>query len=142
MSNASVSKKPFLSARRAAHADQPSPVRKLWLAGLGAYSKVGQEGREYFQTLVRLGEQAERRGRKQVNQQVEAANGQIDEARSRVSVVKNQVAARIEKIEQAFDSRVAGALNRLGIPARQDIQILSAKLDELSALLERVARTQ
>lgn len=142
MSNATVSKKPLVSARRSAQADQSSRVRKLWLAGLGAYAKVGQEGLDYFQTLVHLGEQAEQRGRKQVNEQVEAANGQIDEARSRVSVVKNQVAARIEKIEQAFDSRVAGALNRLGIPARQDIEALSAKLDELSALLERVARTQ
>lgn len=142
MSNATVSKKPLVSARRSALGDQPSRIRKLWLAGLGAYAKVGQEGLEYFQTLVHLGEQAEQRGRKQVNEQVEAANGQIDEARSRVSVVKNQVAARIEKIEQAFDLRVAGALNRLGIPARQDIEALSAKLDELSALLERVARTQ
>ncbi len=142
MSNATVSKKPLVSARRSTLDDQPSRIRKLWLAGLGAYAKVGQEGLEYFQTLVHLGEQAEQRGRKQVNEQVEAANGQIDEARSRVSVVKNQVAARIEKIEQAFDSRVAGALNRLGIPARQDIEALSAKLDELSALLERVARTQ
>lgn len=142
MSNATVSKKPLVSARRSAQAGQPSRVRKLWLAGLGAYAKVGQEGLDYFQTLVHLGEQAEQRGRKQVNEQVKAANGQIDEARSRVSVVKNQVAARIEKIEQAFDSRVAGALNRLGIPARQDIEALSAKLDELSALLERVARTQ
>jgi len=142
MSNATVSKKPVLSTRRSTAKDEPSGGRKLWLAGLGAYAKAGQEGLDYFHSLVRLGEQAERRGREQVNEQVEEANGQIDEARSKVSVVKNQVAARIEKIEQAFDSRVAGALNRLGIPARQDIQGLSAKLDELSALLERVARTQ
>nr|WP_288452529.1 phasin family protein [uncultured Pseudomonas sp.] len=142
MSNATVSKTPLVSTRRSTVTNEPSGVRKLWLAGLGAYAKAGQEGLDYFHSLVRLGELAERRGREQVNEQVEAANGQIDEARSKVSVVKNQVAARIEKIEQAFDSRVAGALNRLGIPARQDIQGLSAKLDELSALLERVARTQ
>jgi poly(hydroxyalkanoate) granule-associated protein len=142
MSNAIASKKPLVSTHRSTTTDEPSGVRKLWLAGLGAYAKAGQEGLDYFHSLVRLGEQAERRGREQVNEQVEEANGQIDEARSKVSVVKNQVAARIEKIEQAFDSRVAGALNRLGIPARQDIQGLSAKLDELSALLERVARTQ
>ncbi|SHL27737.1 phasin family protein [Phytopseudomonas punonensis] len=142
MFNATVSKKPLVSARRSIAIERPSRVRTLWLAGLGAYAKAGQEGLGYFQTLVQLGEQAEQRGKKQVNEQVEQVNDQIDEARSKVSVVKNQVAARIEKIEQAFDSRVAGALNRLGIPARQDIQALSAKLDELSALLERVARTQ
>lgn len=84
--------------------------------------------------LGKIGDEAEQRAGKQVNDQVEVASGQTDEARSRVSVVKTEVAARIEKIGQAFDSRVAGALNRLGIPARQAIQTLSAKLDGLSAL--------
>ncbi|MFU1925452.1 poly(3-hydroxyalkanoate) granule-associated protein PhaI, partial [Klebsiella pneumoniae] len=32
--------------------------------------------------------------------------------------------------------------NRIGIPSRNDVEALSAKLDELSAVLERVARTQ
>lgn len=142
MSNATLSKKPLVSGRRSTVTSERSGVRKLWLAGLGAYAKAGQEGLDYFHTLVRLGEQAQQRGRQQVSEQVGAANGQFDDVRNSVSVVKNQVAARVEKIEQAFDSRVAGALNRLGIPARQDIQALSAKLDELSALLKRVARTQ
>lgn len=60
---------------------------------------------------------AEQPGSKRVNGQVEVANGQIDKATSRVSVVKNQVAARIAKIEQAFDSRVAGAVKSLGSPS-------------------------
>ena len=29
--------------------DVKSYARKIWLAGLGAYTKVGQEGSEYFQ---------------------------------------------------------------------------------------------
>jgi len=44
--------------------------------------------------------------------------------------------------EKAFDTRVASALNRIGIPSKQDVEALSAKLDELSALLEHVARTK
>lgn len=141
MSNATVGKKPLADTRIVVANAAPSYARKIWLAGLGVYAKAGQDGLDYFRELVRIGEEAEQRGKKQVNEQVEVATGQIDEARSRVSVVKNKVAARIEKIEQAFDSRVAGALNRLGIPAPQDIETLSAKLDELSALLEHVART-
>lgn len=142
MSTANARKKPLADTKLVALNDTPSYARKVWLAGLGVYAKAGKEGLDYLRELVRIGEEAEQRGKKQVNEQVEVANGQIDEARSRVSVVKNKVAARIEKIEQAFDSRVAGALNRLGIPARQDIEALSAKLDELSALLEHVARTK
>ncbi|MCY1538391.1 poly(hydroxyalkanoate) granule-associated protein [compost metagenome] len=49
---------------------------------------------------------------------------------------------QLDKIEKAFDARVASALNRIGIPSKQDVAALSAKLDELSALLEHVARTK
>ncbi|MFB0705597.1 phasin family protein, partial [Pseudomonas protegens] len=47
---------------------------------------------------------------------------------------------QLDKVEKAFDTRVASALNRIGIPSKHDVETLSAKLDELTALLERVAR--
>ena len=62
--------------------------------------------------------------------------------KSSVTEVKGKVEVQFDKIEKAFDSRVAAGLNRLGIPSKQDVETLSAKLDELNALLERVARTQ
>ncbi|WP_252271718.1 phasin family protein [Pseudomonas subflava] len=121
-------------------------ARKIWLAGLGAYAKAGAEGAEYFKELVKTGEGLEKQGKKRVNEQVEAANSQIEtqikSVKSGVSEVKGKVEVQFDKIEKAFDNRVASALNRLGIPSRQDVEALSAKLDELNALLERVARTQ
>ncbi len=120
-------------------------ARKVWLAGLGAYAKAGSEGVEYFKELVKTGEGIEKQGKKLVDEQVEAANSQIDaqvkSVKSSVSEVKGKVEVQFDKIEKAFDTRVASALNRLGIPSRQDVEALSAKLDELSDLLERVART-
>lgn len=56
--------------------------------------------------------------------------------------VKGKVEVQLDKIEKAFDTRVASALNRIGIPSKHDVEALSAKLDELTALLERVARKQ
>lgn len=41
-------------------------ARKIWLAGLGAYTKVGQEGSEYFQELVKAGEVIETKGKKNI----------------------------------------------------------------------------
>lgn len=58
-----------------------------------------------------------------------------------MSFVKNKVAARIEEMGRTFDSRVAGALNRLGILLDKPPRPV-CPLDELSALLEHVARTQ
>lgn len=126
--------------------DVKAYARKVWLAGLGAYAKAGAEGVDYFKELVKAGEGVEKQGKKLVNQQVEAANGQIEtqikSVKSGVSEVKGKVEVQFDKIEKAFDNRVASALNRLGIPSKQDVDALSAKLDELNALLERVARTQ
>jgi poly(hydroxyalkanoate) granule-associated protein len=121
-------------------------ARKIWLAGLGAYAKASEEGSEYFKELVKSGEGVEKQGKKLVDEQVEAVNSQIDTVKStvtsNVTSVKGKFEVQIDKIEKAFDSRVASGLNRIGIPSKQDIEVLSAKLDELSALLEHVARTK
>ncbi|MNF99121.1 Poly(hydroxyalcanoate) granule associated protein (phasin) [compost metagenome] len=120
--------------------DVKSYARKIWLAGLGAYAKVGQEGSEYFQELIKAGQVVEKKGKKVVAEKLEAANAEIDEAKSEVSTFKGKVEVQLDKVEKAFDTRVASALNRIGIPSKHDVETLSAKLDELTALLERVAR--
>ncbi|EJM41515.1 phasin family protein [Pseudomonas sp. GM33] len=120
--------------------DVKSYARKIWLAGLGAYAKVGQEGSEYFQELIKAGQVVEKKGKKVVAEKLEAANAEIDDVKSEVSTFKGRVEVQLDKVEKAFDTRVASALNRIGIPSKHDVETLSAKLDELTALLERVAR--
>jgi len=117
-------------------------ARRIWLAGLGAYARVGQEGSEYFKELVKAGEGVEKRGKKHIDQQLDAANNQIDEAGAQVSRVRGRVEVQLVKIEKAFDTRVARALNRLGIPSKHDVDALSIKLEQLTELLERVAHKQ
>lgn len=114
-------------------------ARQIWLAGLGAYSRLGTEGSDYFKELVKAGEALEKKGKSLVTSQVDSAN---DSVKTGLSSVKGKVEDQLDRIEQAFDSRVASTLNRIGIPSRNDVEALSAKLDELSAVLERVARTQ
>ncbi|MGO4000863.1 phasin family protein [Pseudomonas fluorescens] len=126
---------------------QPAPVnevksyaRKIWLAGLGAYAKVGQEGSEYVQELIKSGQAVEKKGKKVVDEQLEAANTQIDNVKGEVVSLRERVEVQFDKVERAFDTRVANALNRVGIASKHDVETLSAKLDGLTALLERVAR--
>lgn len=126
---------------------QPAPVnevksyaRKIWLAGLGAYAKVGQEGSEYVQELIKAGQTVEKKGKKVVDEQLEAANTQIDNVKGEVVSLRDRVEVQFDKVERAFDTRVANALNRVGIASKHDVETLSAKLDGLTALLERVAR--
>ncbi|BBP85893.1 phasin family protein [Pseudomonas sp. No.21] len=146
MAKAAVVKKKVEASKTTVLSDVRLYARKIWLAGLGAYAKAGQEGADYLRDLVKAGEGVEKQGRKAVDARVEAANSQIDSVKGSVkgsvTGVKEKVEVQLDKIEKAFDNRVAVALNRLGIPSRQDVEALSAKLDELSALLEHVARTK
>ena len=137
---AKVILKKKIDASTSALSDVKSYARKIWLAGLGAYTKVGQEGSDYFQELIKAGQTVEKKGKKAVSEKLLAANAEIDEAKGEVSSFKGRVEVQLDKVEKAFDSRVASALNRIGIPSKHDVETLSAKLDELTALLERVAR--
>lgn len=114
-------------------------ARKIWLAGIGAYARVGQEGSDYFKELVRAGEGVETRGKKRIDKELDAANHQLDEVGEEVSRVRGKVEIQLDKIEKAFDARVGRALNRLGIPSKHDVEALSIKLEQLHELLERVA---
>ncbi|MGR3993384.1 phasin family protein [Pseudomonas sp. 1121_17] len=115
-------------------------ARRVWLAGLGAYARVGQESTDYFKELLKAGEGVEKRGKKVIDKKLDAANEQIDEAGEEVSRVRGKVEVQLDKIEKAFDARVARGLNRLGIPSKHDVEALSIKLEQLHELLERVAR--
>lgn len=137
---AKVILKKKINAPTSTLSDVKSYARKIWLAGLGAYTKVGQEGSEYFQELVAAGQTVEKKGKKAVSEKLLAANAEIDDAATQVSSFKGRVEVQLDKVEKAFDNRVASALNRIGIPSKHDVEALSAKLDELTALLERVAR--
>ncbi|QCY10083.1 phasin family protein [Pseudomonas sp. MPC6] len=136
---AKVILKKKIDASTTALSDVKTYARKIWLAGLGAYARVGQEGSEYFQELIVAGQAVEKKGKEAVAEKLEAANAEIDEAKTEVSSFKGKVEVQLDKVEKAFDSRVASTLNRIGIPSKHDVETLSAKLDELTALLERVA---
>lgn len=118
-------------------ADVKQYTRKAWLAGLGAYAKAGQEGYDYFKELVKTGETVEKDGKKLVNKKIDAVNERVDDLKSDAV---QAVEGRLEQIENAFDQRVARALNRLGMPSRHDLDALSVRLEQLSALVEHAAK--
>ena len=118
-------------------ADVKQYTRKAWLAGLGAYAKAGQEGYDYFKGLVKAGETVEKDGKKVISGKVDAVNERIDDVKSDAV---EAVEGRLEQIENAFDKRVARALNRVGMPSRKDLDALSVRLEQLSALVEQAAK--
>ena len=117
--------------------------RDVWLAGLGALSRVEEEGSKVFRNLVERGEKFEDRGRKQIeaalgqlSEQQQKASGTLDDARKSISGVA-------ESVERTVSNTVTDTLGRMGVPRREEVETLSnkvgqlsEKLDALSALLE------
>jgi poly(hydroxyalkanoate) granule-associated protein len=123
--------------------DQPSPAplrgtaedpaQQIWLAGLGAFSKVHEQGTKVFETLVKEGLALQR-------QTQAAAEEKIAEANSRISAIASGIqppSQRSDRLETIFEDRVAKALERLGTPSTAQMDALIARLD---ALERRIAQ--
>lgn len=103
-------------------------ARQIWLAGLGAYSLAESEGNKLFRSLVTEGESLEGRIRT-------VAEERADQVRVKVTHAR-------DKLEQVFEKRVAQALEALAVPAQDDVDTLSRRIEELSARIEALQAAQ
>jgi poly(hydroxyalkanoate) granule-associated protein len=92
--------------------------RNLWLAGVGAVAEVTEGGLEVFDHLVERGRPVEEKQK----QLVEAVTGR---ATRTVREAQQLVEDTVE-----FESR--GVLKRLNVMTREDVKILSARIETLS----------
>ena len=112
--------------------------RKIWLAGLGVYSKIDTDGSKLFDTLVKDGEKAEKLTKSTVGKQVDAAKASAKSATSRVGEVKDRALGKWGELEEAFDKRLNSAISRLGVPSRNEVKALHSKVDTLTKQIEKL----
>lgn len=125
---------PFKAARDAATSGQRfsrgvmDSAEQIWLAGLGALSRTQQEGGKFFDALVAEGVRIQAKTHAYTEDQMRQVREQTEPwfagARKRTS-------AAMDKLEQAFDARLARALRRLDIPTQDDLARLSARVEDL-----------
>jgi len=112
--------------------------RQIWLAGLGAFSKVSEDGNSLFDGLVKDGEKAEKQAKTGVTKQVEAVKTSVDSAKSKVEEVKDKAVGKWNELEEAFDKRLNSAISRLGVPSRNEVKVLHAKVELLTKQIEKL----
>ena len=176
-----VQRKP--AARKVANPVVES-AREFFLAGLGAFSYVQEEGmkvldrgNKLFDQLVKEGSKVEKKARKDITgafgdirtevesrvsefrTEVESAVTEFrGEVETRVGGIKEDVENRFEpvliqgkkvekeatkgwdKMEGFFEQRVAGVLDRMGIPAKEDIDSLNKRVQTLSRKLSALEK--
>ncbi len=107
----------------------------IWLAGLGAFTKVSVEGGKLFETLVKEGEKVEERTR-------EAAAGALEVAREQTGEARGRVVETWDRVEQIFEDRLTRVLGQLGVPNHEDLRELTQRIDALQARLDELGRAQ
>lgn len=101
-------------------------AQEIWLAGLGAFALAGEEGGKLFKQLVKRGEGLEKVNKARIHKLTARAESLRGEARSAVS----RIAAPIE-------NGMTGAMHKLGVPTRSEIQTLTRKVEELTRVVAK-----
>jgi poly(hydroxyalkanoate) granule-associated protein len=107
--------------------DLAAAGRKLWLAGLGLLGEVADldaASRRWVEGLTERGRPVAERQRQAVDKLADRANARL--------------AAAGGRLEERALAGVAGALARVGVPAREDIDRLSAHVAALDAKLDEL----
>ena len=104
-------------------------AEQIWLAGLGAFAKAQEQSGKVYETLVKEGAALEKATRKLTGSKVEEVRGMVEKS---VSQVKERATDTWDRLEQVFENRVSKALGTLGIPGRDELELLAKRVDELS----------
>jgi poly(hydroxyalkanoate) granule-associated protein len=102
--------------------DLKESAQKIWLAGLGALAAAGEEGGKLFDRLVDRGREYDARGR--------------DEARKQYEGARTTANDLWDNWSGKLDEAVTKALQRIGVPSRDEIRNLTQRVEELNSKVE------
>lgn len=105
--------------------------REVWLAGLGALATVEEEGTKLFNRLIDRGQEFEAERRDEIENVTEKAREQRDEALSQIEEVG-------EETQSALTNTVNSALERFGVPTRNEVDRLTDRVEALSQRVEEL----
>ncbi len=118
-------------------------LEHAFLAGLGAWSNAQKAGEKTFDTLVKQGEQFRKRTTKRTESLIDSVQDAIrdmtDDAQSKATGLIDQVRdnSKLSKLQSAFDTRVADAMDRMNVPSKNDIDKINRKLNKILKALDK-----
>lgn len=117
-------------------------AHKVWLAGLGALSTVGEEGDRLFRELVEKGRKMETRGKQEAGEAREKVESRVKDVRGRFEEglrgARERVERGVDSVWDAVDERVTAVMGRMGVPTRDEIQRLTRRVEELNAKIDQL----
>jgi poly(hydroxyalkanoate) granule-associated protein len=117
-------------------------LEHAFLAGIGALSDAQKKGAKRFDSLVREGEKFRKKATSRTEALIDdvqdAIRDMAGDAQSRAEGLLDQVRdkSQLNKLQSAFDTRVADAMDRLHVPSKNDIDAINKKLNKIIRLLD------
>ena len=117
-------------------------LEHAFLAGLGALSDAQKKGAKRFDSLVKEGEKFRKKATSRTETLIDdvqdAIRDMAGDAQSRAEGLLDQVRdkSQLSKLQSAFDTRVADAMDRLHVPSKNDIDAINKKLNKIIKLLD------
>ena len=109
-------------------------AQQIWMAGVGAFNRAQGEGSKLFEALVKEGMNIDKSARQMAGGRVDAVRDAVED---RVGAARVRATDTWDRLEKVFEDRVQRALNKLGIPGREEVAGLNARVDALTAQLRR-----
>lgn len=117
--------------------DVTASARQVFLAGLGAFSLVEQEGEKLLQGGGKLFEDLVARGKK-----VEAAGKKrIADGRKQVETARKKTEESFERLQDEVSEQLTKLVQRLGIPHQDQIKALSDRVAELTRKIDAMQKS-
>ncbi len=122
--------------------DIAEQMEQAFLAGIGALSNAQKAGEKTFDSLVKQGEAFRKKTTKKTESLIddvqEAIRDMSGDAQSKASGLLDQMRdkSNLRKLQGAFDSRVADAMDRLNVPSKNDIDKINTKLNKILRVVE------
>ena len=118
----------------------------VFLAGLGAFANAQKMGSETFESLVKDGEKFRKDASKKTEKLIDDVQDSVremrDDAEEKAEGLLDRVRDRskLNKLQSAFDKRVADAMDRMNVPSKNDIDKINRKLNKILRTIESSAK--
>lgn len=99
-------------------------AREIWLAGLGIFSTIEEEGGKVFNKFIEKGKDLESKG----------------EAFEERAKAKAQDLPSLEEIGKFVEDKVNVAFDKLGFSPQKEVNTLHEKVDKLTATVEALVK--
>jgi len=110
-------------------------AHKIWLAGLGAVAMAEQEGGKFLANLVEKGGKVEKKSKEKGREQVERAKGTM-------AGMKTVAESYWETLGRTVDDQMTAVIHRIGVPTKEEIEILTQKVESLTVAVDKLRTKQ